>query len=68
MSPTVLIVEDDYIVAFDVAAALIDAGYEVAAMTSSEVEALDVASRPRRGPAAAAPLRHGGAVRDRPVP
>jgi DNA-binding response OmpR family regulator len=45
MSPTVLIVEDDYIVAFDVAAALIDAGYEVAAMTSSEVEALDVASR-----------------------
>jgi len=47
MAPSVLIVEDDYIVAFDVAAALIDAGYEVAAMTSSEVEALDVASRIR---------------------
>jgi two-component system, response regulator PdtaR len=45
MSPTVLIVEDDYLVAYDVAAALIEAGYEVAAMTSSEVEALDVASR-----------------------
>jgi two-component system, response regulator PdtaR len=47
MPSTVLIVEDDYIVAFDVAAALIDAGYEVAAMASSEVEALDAAARIR---------------------
>lgn len=47
MSPTVLIVEDDYLVAFDVAAALIAAGYEVAAMASSEAEALDAASRIR---------------------
>jgi DNA-binding response OmpR family regulator len=45
MPSTVLIVEDDFIIAFDVAGALIDAGYEVAAMVSSEVEALDVASR-----------------------
>ena len=47
MPSTVLIVEDDYIVAFDVAAALIEAGYDVAALAASEFEALDVASRIR---------------------